>query len=168
MSIAQMLSPEFQHEMAGVRRVLERVPDDKLDWKAHEKSNTIGWLANHLADIAGWVEGTITEDVWDIHPVGGEMFQSPSLESTGAILASFDENVARAKELIAATDDATFAKDWSLAKQGEVLFTMPKAAVIRTWVLNHSIHHRAIMTVYLRLNDIPAPALYGPSGDETQ
>ena len=166
MSIAESLLPEFEHEMAGVRRTLERVPDDKFAWRAHEKSNTMGWLANHLADIPGWVEGTLTQDAWDLHPVGGEMYQSPSLSTQVAVLALFDANVTAAKGHLASTDDAEFAKNWSLLKQGEPVLRSTKAQVIRMWVLNHAIHHRAILTVYLRLNDLPVPALYGPSGDE--
>jgi uncharacterized damage-inducible protein DinB len=166
MSIATLLLPEFEQEMSGVRRVLERIPNDKLTWKAHEKSNTIGWLANHLAEIPGWVQGTLSADEWDIDPVDGEPYRTPTLSSREGILEAFDKNVAAAKASLAATDDETFAQSWSLLKQGNVMLTMPKLGVIRTWVLNHSIHHRGIMTVYLRLNDIPVPGLYGPSGDE--
>lgn len=166
MSIATLLLPEFEQEMSGVRRVLERIPNDKLSWRAHEKSNTIGWLANHLADIPSWVEGTMRADEWDIHPVGSEGYKSPAHEDIGAILEMFDANVATAKPLIAATDDETFAKPWSLLIQGEPVLTSTKHGVVRTWVINHSIHHRGIMAVYLRLNNIPVPGLYGPSGDE--
>jgi uncharacterized damage-inducible protein DinB len=166
MSIAELLLPEFEQEMSGVRRVLERIPNDKLSWKAHEKSNTIGWLANHLAEIPGWVQGTLSADEWDIDPVDGEPYRTPNLSSREAILEELDKNVAAAKASLAATGDETFAQSWSLLKQGNVMLTMPKLGVIRTWVINHSIHHRGIMTVYLRLNDIPVPGLYGPSGDE--
>lgn len=166
MSIADSILPEFDVEMSGTRKVLERVPDDKLDWKAHDKSNTIGWNACHLAEIPGWVEGTLTQDEWDIHPEGGEPYQAPVLNSRQAILDLFDANVATARQRIASTPDDEFAKSWSLLSGGNALITMPKIGVIRTWVLNHTIHHRAILCVYLRLNDIAVPALYGPSGDE--
>lgn len=166
MSIAESLLPEFDMEMAGTRRCLERVPDDKLDWKAHEKSNSMGWVANHLAEIPGWVEGTLTDDVWDLNPEGGEPYQSPNLGSTQEILDLFDASVAEARERLQKTPDEEFAKMWSLKNGGETLITMPKAAVMRTWVLNHTIHHRGHLCVYLRMNDIPVPALYGPSGDE--
>ena len=166
MTIAESILPELEIEMAGTRKVLERVPDDKLDWKAHEKSNTIGWVACHLAEIPGWVEGTLTADTWDINPEGGEPYQSPQLNSRQEILDLFDANVAAAKARLQATPDAEFAKSWSLLSGGETLFTIPKLGVIRTWVLNHTIHHRAHLCVYLRLNDIPVPALYGPSADE--
>lgn len=166
MTIAESLLPEFEMEMAGTRRTLERIPDDKLDWTAHDKSNSIGWVACHLAEIPGWVEGTLTQEVWDLNPPDGEPYQSPKLDSTQAILELFDANVAQAKERLAKTPDEEFAKSWSLASGGETLLTMPKLAVMRTWVLNHTIHHRGHLCVYLRLNDIPVPALYGPSGDE--
>ncbi len=166
MTIAESILPEFDVEMAGTRKTLERVPEENLDWKAHDKSNTIGWVACHLAEIAGWVEGTLTQDSWDINPPDGEPYKTPELSSRQAILDLFDTNVANARKRIAETPDDEFAKSWSLLSGGEPLITMPKLGVIRTWVLNHTIHHRAHLCVYLRLNDIPVPALYGPSGDE--
>ncbi|QDT32577.1 DinB family protein [Thalassoglobus polymorphus] len=166
MSIAESILPEFQQEMAGTRKVLERIPEDKLDWKAHPKSNTIGWVASHLVEISSWVEGTLTKDSWDINPVDGEPHSSQTFTSCQKILEQFDANVAAAIERIKATPDEEFPKSWSLLSGGQTLLTMPKAGVIRTWVLNHTIHHRAHLCVYLRLNDIPVPGMYGPSGDE--
>jgi uncharacterized damage-inducible protein DinB len=166
MSIAESILPEFDMEMNGTRRTLERVPDDKLDWKAHEKSNTIGWVACHLAEIPGWVEGTLTQDEWDINPKDGEPYQTPKLGSCQAILDHFDANVTQARKRIESTSDAEFAKTWSLLSSGQPVITTTKYDVIRTWVLNHSIHHRAHLCVYYRLNGIPVPSLYGPSGDE--
>jgi uncharacterized damage-inducible protein DinB len=166
MTIAQSILPEFEQEMAGTRKTLERVPEDKFSWKAHPKSNTMGWVAAHLAEIPGWVEGTLTQDEWDIDPPGGEPYRTPNLTSRRQVLEMFDANVAAAKRAIAATSDAAFGKQWSLLMQGKPVITMPRIGVIRSFVINHAIHHRAILTVYLRLNDIPVPALYGPSGDE--
>ncbi len=166
MTIAQSILPEFEIEMAITRKALERVPDDKLDWKAHPKSNTIGWVANHLAEIVGWVEGTLTQNSWDINPEGGEPYQAPKLGSRQEIINLFDANVAAAKKRIAATPDDEFAKPWSLLSGGQALMTMPKLGVIRTWVLNHTVHHRTQLCVYFRLIDVPVPATYGPSGDE--
>lgn len=167
MTIAENILPEFDMEMAGTRKVLERIPDERLDWKAHEKSNSIGWVASHLVEIPGWVEGTLTQDVWDINPPGGEPYRTTLLTSRQEILDSFDANVATARKRIAEAPDEEFGKSWSLLAAGETLLTMPKLSVIRTWVLNHTIHHRAHLCVYLRLNDIPVPGLYGPSGDES-
>lgn len=167
MSIAESILPEFEHETANTRKVLERVPEDKLEWKAHPKSNTIGWVAAHLAEIPGWVAGTMQQESWDLNPPGGEPYRTPTATSRKQILEIFDKNVAEAKAALAAAKDPDFFKNWSLLSGGQTLFTMPRMAVIRTFVLNHMIHHRAHLCVYLRLNDVPVPALYGPSGDET-
>jgi uncharacterized damage-inducible protein DinB len=167
MSMGQSLLPEFDMEMASTRKVLERLPDDKLDWKCHEKSNTIGWVANHLADILSWVDMTMNQGSFDVHPPGGEPYRSPSLTTRREIVDLFDRNCAAAREVLACADDARFAEPWSLLKSGETLLTMPKGVCIRLWVFNHSIHHRAHLLVYLRLNDAPVPGMYGPSADET-
>jgi uncharacterized damage-inducible protein DinB len=161
-----MVLPEFDQETANTRKVLERIPEDKLDWKAHPKCNTIGWNANHLAETVGWVEGTLTQDSWDIAPVGGEKYQSPKLTSLKEILALFDRNVAAGRKAITAAKDSEMGTSWSLLQGGKPMMTMPRAAVIRTFVLNHLIHHRAMLLTYLRLNDVPVPGMYGPSGDE--
>jgi uncharacterized damage-inducible protein DinB len=166
MSIAQSILPEFDQEMAGTRKTIERIPDHKLDWKAHPKSNTIGWVGSHLAEIPGWVEGTLRQDSWDFSPPGQEPYRTPILNNRRQMIEVFDQNVATARRAIESTSDAAFAENWSLLWQGNHVFTMPRNVVIRSFVLNHMIHHRAILTVYLRLNDIPVPALYGPSGDE--
>jgi uncharacterized damage-inducible protein DinB len=161
-----MMLPEFDQEMANTRKVLERIPDDKLDWKAHPKSNSIGWVASHLVNIASWVEGTMTQTEWDVHPPGEEPFRTPPLKSRAEILATFDANVATARKALQSVSDAEIMKDWSLKQGGQTLFTMPRAVVMRTFVLSHTIHHRAHLCVYLRLNDLPVPGMYGPSGDE--
>jgi uncharacterized damage-inducible protein DinB len=165
MTYAQSVLPEFDQEMASTRKVLERVPEDKLEWRAAPKSNTIGWNANHIAEMPGWVSAVIAAPSLDIAPVGGPAYQSPKLTSRQAILELFDKNVAAAHQAIAAAQDDQMGQMWSLLKAGQTMFAMPKAAVIRTFVINHIIHHRAILCVYLRLNDIPVPGMYGPSGD---
>ncbi|MDZ4783323.1 MAG: DinB family protein [Planctomycetia bacterium] len=167
MNYAELILPEFEQEMASTRKALERVPDDKLDWQAHPKSHTIGWNANHLAEIPGWVAGTLQGDSWDISPPGSEPYRTPSLPSRAAILESFDKNVSAARKAIAAAPDASMQDNWSLLMGGRTIFTMPRASVIRSFVINHTIHHRAILLVYLRLNDVPIPGMYGPSGDES-
>ncbi|SIO61625.1 Uncharacterized damage-inducible protein DinB (forms a four-helix bundle) [Singulisphaera sp. GP187] len=166
MSFGQSILPEFDQEMANTRKVLERIPDDKLDWKAHPKSNTIGWVGAHLAEIPGWVEGTLAHETWDINPVGGEPYKTTKATSREQLLGIFDTNVAAARKALAATTDDAFAKEWSLLSQGQPILTMPRTTVIRSLVINHTIHHRAMLCVYLRLNDIPVPGMYGPSGDE--
>lgn len=166
MSYSKLILPEFELEMASTRKVLERVPNDKLEWKAHPKSNSVGWVMSHLVEIPGWVEATLTGDTWDIAPKGGEPYKTPMLKSHEEALKLFDANVETAKKMIAATSDADFEKNWSLLMGGETIISMPKLGVIRTWVLNHTIHHRAFLLSYLRLLDIPLPGMYGPSGDE--
>lgn len=166
MSYADATLPEFDAEMASTRKVLERIPDDKFDWRAHPKSNTIGWNANHLAEIPGWVEGTLTQDSWDFAPPGEERYKSPEFKSRKEVLELFDSNVKTARKAIAAVKDSELGKPWSLLEGGKPIVTMPKAAVIRSFIINHSIHHRGHLCVYLRLNDIPVPGMYGPSGDE--
>ena len=167
MRYAEMILPEFDQEMANTRKVLEQVPADKLDWKAHPKSNTIGWNAAHLAEIPGWVEGTFAQTEWDIDPVGGEPYRTPKLNSKQEILDLFDRNVASARRAIDSIRDEDVYKDWSLLKRGETILTMPRAAVMRSFIINHAIHHRAHLCVYLRLNDVPVPGMYGPSGDDS-
>ena len=166
MNYAESILPEFDREMANTRKVLERVPEDKLDWQAHPKSHTIGWNANHLAEILGWVEGALTAPSWDIAPIGGEPYQSPKLTRRQEILDLFDRNVAAARKAIAAVRDDQLSQPWSLLKAGTTLFTMPRATVIRSLVLNHLIHHRGQLTVYLRLLNVPLPMVYGPTADE--
>lgn len=166
MNYSETILPEFDQEMAKTRKVLERLPDDKLDWKAHPKSNTIGWNANHLAEMPGWVEGALTKPSWDIAPAGGESYQSPKLTTRQAILNLFDRNVAAARKALAAAKEEEMTKPWSLLQAGKPIFTMPRATMIRSFVLNHVIHHRAILCVYLRLNNIAVPGMYDPSGDE--
>ena len=166
MTYPELILPEFDQEMASTRLVLERLPEDKFDWKAHPKSHTIGWNAAHLAEIPGWVEGTISQTEWDIAPPEGEPYRTPTLTSRQEVLDLFDRNVAAARAAISKTNEAEMAKNWSLLSGGQVLMTVPRSVVIRTWVINHSIHHRAHLLVYLRLNDVPVPGMYGPSGDD--
>jgi len=166
MSLSESLLPEFDHEMANTRKVLERIPEDKLNWKVHPKSHTIGWVGMHLAEIPSWAEEALNHDSWDVAPVEGQPYRTPAANSRQAILDRFDKNVAAARAAIAAASDEQFMKPWSLLMGGKTLFTMPRAAVLRSFVLSHNIHHRAHLCVYLRLNDVPVPALYGPSADE--
>jgi uncharacterized damage-inducible protein DinB len=166
MTYAETLLPEFAQEMANTRKVLERIPEDKLDWRAHPRSNTIGWNANHVVDLVNWLVQTLTRPSLEVAPVGGEPYAFPKLTSRREILALFDRNVAAAREAIAAVKDEEMGRMWTLLQAGKPIFTMPRAAVVRGVVLNHLIHHRAHLCVYLRLNDIPVPGMYGPSGDE--
>jgi len=165
MSYAESILPEFDQEMANTRKVLECLPDDKLDWKPHPKMNTIGWNANHIAEMVGWVEGMIAHLTWDIAPAEGEQYQSPKLTTRQEVLDLFDQNVTAARKAISDVSDEEISKVWSLLKAGEPMITMPRIAAIRSFVFNHIIHHRAHLCVYLRLNDISVPGMYGPSGE---
>lgn len=166
MSFAEMTLPEFDQEMATTRRVLERLPEDKLDWQPHPKSHTIGWNANHIAEIAGWGESICNDDDFDMHPPGGVRYTTPTLATRQAILDSFDQGVAATRAALAQVKDESLGDIWSLLDAGKPVLQMPRGAMFRTFVLSHLIHHRAILTVYYRLNDISVPGCYGPSGDE--
>jgi uncharacterized damage-inducible protein DinB len=161
-TISQSILPEFDHEMANTRKSLEHVPDDKLSFKPHAKSMTLGALATHLATINQWLEAILGVDSFD----AGTVPPTPELKSRAEVLAAFDQHAVSGRKGIAAATDAHLAKPWSLIYKGQTIFTMPRVAVLRSFILNHTIHHRAQLGVYLRLNDVPVPSIYGPSADE--
>lgn len=166
MTLAELLLPEFQKEMSGTRRVLEQLNDDHLDWKLNPKSNTVGWVANHLSDLPNWVTYALAQDELDFLPEGGTPYQSPSATSMVKILDRFDRNVAAGEPLLRDVTDESLMQPWRLLQSGRLLFELPRYFVIRTWVLNHVIHHRGNLCVYCRQLEVPVPALYGPSADE--
>lgn len=166
MGYREQILAEFDHEMANTTTVLKRLPVEKWNWKPHPKSNSIGWNASHIAEIPGWIEGTLTGDSWDLWPVGGEKHSTKILKDPHQALELFESNIAQAKAAITEANDAQITQEWSLLEQGKVLMTMPRHSAVRLFMLNHLYHHRAILCVYLRLNDIPVPGMYGPSGDE--
>ena len=166
MGLKDGLLTEFDHEMAKTRKLLERLPEDKLDWRPHAKSNTIGWNANHLAELPGWAVSILTKAQFDLALVGGPRYESPKLRTRREILDLFDRNVATCRNEISKVRDDEMSKPWSLLAGGQPIFAAPRAAVMRSFIFNHVIHHRAILCVYFRLNDISVPGMYGPSGDE--
>jgi uncharacterized damage-inducible protein DinB len=166
MPISQMILPEFDQEMANTRKTLERVPDNKLAWKPHEKSSSLGGLATHLANLPSWTTYTFGQSELDSAPPGQPPFRLEEAKSRNELLEAFDKNVAAAREALAAAGDEAWMGPWSLLKGGNTIMTLPRAAVIRGFVLSHVIHHRAQLGVYLRLLDVPVPAIYGPSADE--
>ncbi|MFQ5889809.1 MAG: DinB family protein [Gemmatimonadota bacterium] len=172
MGILDALLPEYDHEMAGTRRLLERVPGEKLDWRPHPKSMPLGRLADHIADIPSWVGAVLGADHFDVaHGVSeGEGEEGGSTNgwpgSAASILEKFDTNVRRSRAAIAGTSEEALAEPWSLRKGEEVLFTQPRGAALQSVLINHIIHHRGQLGVYLRLNDVPLPQLYGPTADE--
>lgn len=167
MGLSESLLPEFDNEMANTRKTLERVPDNKSDWKPHPKSTAMGGLATHLGNIPTWVGYTINQDSLDLAPGGKPLPPAELAKSQAELLATFDANVATARAAIAGASDADLFKQWTLMSNGNALLTLPKIAVLRSFVMNHLIHHRAQLGVYLRLNDIPVPSIYGPSADES-
>lgn len=166
MALSNSLLPEFDNEMANTRKTLERVPDEKFAWKPHDKSFPMGGLATHLANLPSWGSLTLSSDSFDVAPEGKPM-KTPELNSTKDVLQTFDENVKATRAAIVGASDEDFFKPWTLQSNGNTLMTMPKIAVLRSFVMNHMIHHRAQLGVYLRLNDIPVPSIYGPSADES-
>lgn len=166
MALSEALLPEFDNEMAGTRKSLERVPYDKIDWKPHAKSMTLRQLSMHLALFPSWMVDTLEKTSFDYAPVGAPPYQPPAINSQKELLEVFDRDVAKAREGLKAASDAQLMETWSLLAGGKTIFSMPRIAVLRGMVINHMIHHRAQLGVYLRLNDIPVPALYGPSADE--
>lgn len=163
MPMIDALLPEYDHEMATTRKLLERVPDDRLAWRPHERSMSLGRLAMHVAELPLWVEMALEHDGFDMEP-GSYVPRSAS--SRQELLAAFDKAVKGARALIAGRSDAEMLAPWTLRQAGEAVFTLPKSGVIRSWVLNHMVHHRGQLSVYLRLNDVPLPSIYGPSADE--
>jgi uncharacterized damage-inducible protein DinB len=162
MPFIDTLLPEFDHEMTLTRKVLERVPDDRLDWKPHAKSYAAGQLAQHLATIPLW--GTLT-----LSQSGVDLAVMPPLEpltTRKEILALFDGHAASARAALVGKSDAELKVQWALKRDGHVVFSMPKHAVWRSFVISHLIHHRAQLGLYLRLLDVPVPSTYGPSADE--
>ncbi len=156
---------ELQHEAATTRKMLERLSPDKFDWKPHEKSMTTSRLATHVSDMFDWITVTLTTDELDFALEDMKPFEPRTTEE---LLGHFDKNVAEATEALTNAADETFFENWTL-KNGETeYFTMPKIGVLRSFCFNHIIHHRGQLSVYLRLNDIPVPEIYGPSADEGQ
>lgn len=161
--IAQSLLPEFDHEFGLLRKTLERVPEDRPDYTPHAKSMTLSKLAGHLAEIPMWLNVTLETDELDF---ATSNFESYVMTTRAHLLETLDANVARARAALAAASDAEFMRNWTLRAGEKVFLTMPKVAVVRGFVFSHMIHHRAQLGVYLRMNEVPLPSLYGPSADE--
>jgi uncharacterized damage-inducible protein DinB len=165
MSISESLLPEFDHELANTRRVLERVPEDRLGWKPHAKSYSLGELATHVTNLYVWAVHTIDDDFVDLGSPEAQQRQAAAA-SRAELLAKLDRQAAAARAAVVRCDDARWMQPWSLKHGERVLLTVPRIGCMRTFVMNHLIHHRAQLTVDLRLLDVPVPALYGPSADE--
>ena len=169
MSVGAEFLPEFDLEMASARRTLERIPEDKLAWKPHEKSMLLGRLAGHIAELPGMGVSVMKEDVLDFaNRPAGELARKPAVaESQKHVLELFDKNVAALRAAIASASDERLAGNWKLLIGERKLYDGTRIGALRRMVMNHIIHHRAQLGVYLRLNDVPVPAIYGPSADES-
>jgi uncharacterized damage-inducible protein DinB len=163
MPLKDALLPEFDHEMGTTRRVLERLPEADLAWKPHDKSFSLGQLAGHIANLPHWVDLTIDAEGLDLATMGP---RADPPASVAEVLQKFDANVKAARAKIDAQRDPALFAPWTLENGGQVVFTMPKVAVLRSFVMNHLIHHRGQLTVYLRLRNVPLPSIYGPTADE--
>jgi uncharacterized damage-inducible protein DinB len=166
MSIADSLLPEYDQEMVATRKCLERIPSDKFTYRPHAKSFDMGSLAVHIATVCDWGVVTMKADDFDYAPVGAPPYQPPVAKDTAELLAMFDKGRKEFRAALAAADDGAMMKPWSLLAGGKAIFTMPRIAVIRSMIFNHLIHHRGQLGVYLRLNEIAVPGIYGPSADE--
>lgn len=153
---------ELEQEDVKTRKVLERIPTERFGWKPHERSMSMGQLASHVVETLGWGAVTLTEDGYDM-PAEFSPWQASSSEE---LLKQFESNLSSVKQAMQSYPDSRLSESWTLSGNGQVFFSLPRAAVLRSMILNHQIHHRGQLSVYLRLNDIPVPAIYGPSADE--
>ena len=162
MPIVDEFLPQLDHEMSRTRRVVERAPEDRFDWKPHPKSFSLGALASHVANLPAWGVDVLTKTEYDVTAA-----QPPTAPaSKAALLTTFDDNVAATRSALAGKTDEELQVMWSLTRGGTAIFSMPRVSVLRSFVLSHMIHHRGQLSVYLRLLDVPVPSIYGPSADE--
>lgn len=162
MSFSQSLLPEFDEEMKNTRKMLACVPDGKLDYQPHPKSMSLARLATHVAELPHWATITIDQDVLEMEPG----YKPHIAQSRAELIELFDKNVAEARLKIEAATDEHWQKIWTFKFAGQTVLAMPRAAVMRSVVMNHLVHHRAQLGVFLRLNDVAIPGMYGPSADE--
>ena len=163
MTIGNALAAELKHEAGTTRKIIERLPENKFDWKPHEKSMTLQRLASHIIEMVAWTGTTCTQDGLDFSKMD---YTPATLDTTKAMLESFDKNVADALTVLTNVDDAELYKSWCMRNGDKIYFEMPRVAVMRSFVMNHIVHHRGQLAVYIRLLDIPVPEIYGPSADE--
>lgn len=167
MPIADGLLPEFDHEFATTRKLLERVPDADLNWKPHDKSMSLGQLATHVANIGTfWCTQTMNEASYDVAAQNDPEARLAVASSTAELVKNFDEKMKVARAAVAKASDAEMMAPWALKNGTQQIFSMPRIAVFRSFVMNHMIHHRGQLSVYLRLRNVPLPSIYGPSADE--
>ena len=163
MALIDGLLQELEQEAASTRRVLERVPENKLSWRPHQKSRTLGQLALHIAVVPG----SVAEFVASPSPAQAPQFgQDPSPASASELVPALEQSIAKAKRVLGGMDDATLMATWRMMRGDRELFAVPRAAMLRSIMLNHWYHHRGQLTVYLRELGVPLPSIYGPTADE--
>jgi uncharacterized damage-inducible protein DinB len=166
MTIAETLLPELDHETGVTRRLLARVPGEQHAWKPHVRSMSLGRLAVHIGHLFTWGVVTLGTEACDLDDPAVQAMQASPFTTTDALLAAFDQKASQFRAALATATDGELLVPWTLKKSGGSLFTMPRVSVLRSMVLNHSVHHRGQLSVYLRLLDVPLPAIYGPTADE--
>ena len=163
MNLIDPILAELSHEGATTRRLLERLPQDRLGWQPHPKSMTLGRLATHIAEIPGWVGSIVEKDEFDIGTAG---HKPSTVGSVAEIIAMFDKSVATATENLKRQSNDRLLAKWQLKKNGKLVVEMPRLGMVRSFLMNHLIHHRGQLSVYLRLQNVPLPSIYGPTADE--
>jgi uncharacterized damage-inducible protein DinB len=166
MSIAEILLPEFDHEMATTRRLLERVPEADAQWRPHPKSYSLGDLAAHIGRLPKWGRYVFEQPELDLGAPANAALARASFTTTAELVDRFDANVREARTALAATPDEAMRTKWALRNGGTTVFSLPRAAVFRAFIMSHLIHHRGQLSVYLRLRDVALPSIYGPTADE--
>lgn len=161
MSFAESFLPGFEQEMGSTRQILELVPQELLNWKAHQSLNSIGWVASHLVDTMSWTEVIVTQPSFDIAPPGQPPHETELIDSAAELVPMFDRHFESAKGFVSGAAESSFDEPWTLLQRGEALFTAPRGSVVKNFLLNHVIHHRAFLVAYLRMNDVVCPGLYG-------
>lgn len=165
MTIAQNFLQEFDSEMKITRSLLERVPEKDAAWQPHPKSSSMGNLAAHIANLPRWVSGAVEHDEVDLSLPSAEAFRPPPFDTTSAVVDRFDRNVEAAKKAVNGVTDEHLAGVWTLRNGDKKIVSMPRTAVLRSFVVSHLVHHRGQLSVYLRLRDVPLPRIYGPTAD---
>ena len=161
MNLADGILMELDQETKTTKRVLERIPDDKLSWRPHPKAFSLGELALHIASLPGGVAAAIVPDSMEAPD-----FVHPEAKSRQEVLDTFAKSTESAKEVLKKMDDARLNATWSVTKNGKVMMSLPRIAFLRSILMNHNYHHRGQLSVYLRILDVPVPSIYGPSADE--
>jgi uncharacterized damage-inducible protein DinB len=163
MTIGQTFAAELEHEAVATRKMLARVPNANFGWQPHGKSMRLGQLASHVADVPNWIRPTVTMEELDFEQ---NKFQPKEMATAAELVDYFDQSLGDALEVLRSASDADLMKNWRLRSGDKIFFEMPRAQVLRSMVMNHLIHHRGQLSVYLRLNDVPLPGVYGPTADE--